>query len=69
MEDCPYLKYNEGVGEPTKDERGGTDTSQLRSVLLQTMMNEVSEFCKQFSKERQRNEHCHQVWDSYSQIC
>ena len=67
LEDSPYLKYNMGVGEPKKNERGEpteeyTDTRQLRSVLLQTMMDEVSDFCKQSVREQDKSVPYHQVW-------
>ena len=67
LEDCPYLKFNEGVGEPKKNERGEptgeyTNTRQLRSVLLKTMMDEVSDFCKQSVREQEKSVPYHQVW-------
>ena len=66
LEKCPYLRYNAGVGEPIMNESGKptgkyTDTRKLRSVLLQTMMDEVSDFCKQSVRMHRKDNPYNQV--------
>ena len=66
LEECPYLKFNEGVGVLKMNARGKptgeyTNTCKLRSVLLETMMDEVSDFCKHSVKT-------HQYGSPYNQV-
>ena len=48
LEDNPAFNYNTGAGELLTDELGKkykTDTRQLGSTIMQTMIEEVSNFC------------------------
>ena len=49
LDDLPAFNYNTGAGEILFDETAGkkvkTDTRQLGSTLMQTMLEEVGNFC------------------------
>ena len=48
LETLPAFIYNTGVGEYITDEQGKrvrTDTRQLGSTLMMTMLREVEDFC------------------------
>ena len=48
LETLPAFNYNTGVGEYFTDEHGNwvrTDTRQLGSTLMTTMLKEVKDFC------------------------
>ena len=56
LDTLPGFNYNTGVGEPMRDEHGvpltdargqiiRTDTRQLGSTLMKTMLDEVANFC------------------------
>ena len=62
LEESPYLKFNVGSGILKPGQREATDTSKLRSVLFETMLDEVSDFCQQYD---QRKSHYHQVSHVY----
>lgn len=54
--DClPAFNYNSGMGEVLKQidtgKRTFTDTRQLGSTLMHTMLSEVSDFCDPSIKE------------------
>ena len=74
LEECPYLKYNQGYapGIAVKDEKTGKavprkrehykDTSKLRSVLFSTMRREVAYFSDQcIGDTHERGRQYHQV--------
>ena len=48
LENIPAFYYNTGAGELITDEQGNkikTDTRQLGSTIMQTMLDEVANFC------------------------
>ena len=46
LDTFPAFNFNTGVGEPLKDGSGRhTDTKQLGSTLMVTMLEEVTNFC------------------------
>ena len=48
LDDLPAFNYNTGVGESIKGEDGKqsfTDTRHLGSILMNTMLKEVENFC------------------------
>ena len=49
LDSHPAFNFNTGIGEPIQDESGHTlvvtDTRQLGSTLMKTMIEEVSNFC------------------------
>ena len=48
LDNLPAFNYNTGVGEYITDEKGKrvpTDTKQLGSTLMMTMLREVEDFC------------------------
>ena len=48
LDNLPSFKYNSGFGEYVVDEQGKkviTDTRQLGSTLMSTMLKEVCDFC------------------------
>ena len=48
LDTLPAFNYNTGIGEPIIDESGQitrTDTRQLGSTLMATMLEEVNNFC------------------------
>lgn len=48
LDTLPAFNYNTGIGEPIVDESGQTvrtDTRQLGSTLMSTMLDEVNNFC------------------------
>ena len=48
LENNPAFNYNTGAGEILIDEHGKkvkTDTRQLGSTIMRTMLEEVSDFC------------------------
>ena len=54
LDNCPSFNYNSGVGELQVDESGKktpTNTKQLGSTLMQTMLMEVGDFCDPKIKE------------------
>lgn len=65
LEESPYLMFNEGSGIPIKDDESGrlrqTDTHKLRSVLLDTMLGEVSQFCEYHDRKDLQKQQYHQV--------
>ena len=78
LEECPYLKYNQGFapGVPIKDRSTGNmfqgeesykDTSRLRSVLFNTMRKEVAYFSEQcIGGMHEKGSQYHQV---HSNLC
>lgn len=68
LEACPSLQFNEGRGEVIIDDDGKrtvTKIEHLRSLLFQTMLREVSNFCDM--KDGQGIVH-QQVMDLYRYI-
>lgn len=66
------MMFNQGLGVPVWDEEGQstgklktTDTQNLRSVLLQTMLDKVSDFCEPPDKKQHKKQHYHQVSYNY----
>ena len=54
LDNLPAFNYNTGVGEYITDEqrkRVRTDTKQLGSTLMKTMLREVEDFCDPAIKE------------------
>ena len=54
LDNLPAFNYNTGVGEYITDEQGNrvcTDTKQLGSTLMTTMLREVEDFCDPAIKE------------------
>lgn len=54
LDNLPSFNYNVGFGEFLKSEQGSkvaTDTRQLGSTLMSTMLREVSDFCDPAIKE------------------
>jgi len=48
LDNLPSFNYNSGGGEYSTDEHGNrflTNTQQLGSTLMRTMLREVSDFC------------------------
>lgn len=49
MENCPQLMYNAGIVDTVKDRTnkviGKRHTREMRSVLMEIMINEVASFC------------------------
>ena len=48
LDNLPAFNYNNGGGEYVKDDQGRytcTNTKQLGSTLMRTMLKEVSDFC------------------------
>lgn len=56
LDRCPAFNYNQGVGEIDNCKGIRTDTTALGSSLMDTMLNEVSDFCNPAIKE---NWSCH----------
>ena len=56
LDRLPFFNYNLGTGEYVQSKSGGepkpSDTSNLGSTLLHTMINEVSDMCDPNSKEK-----------------
>lgn len=54
LDNLPAFNYNTGAGEYYKSETGQkmvTDTRQLGSTLMETMLKEVADFCDPDIKE------------------
>ena len=62
LEESPYLQFNVGFGILKPGQQQATDTSKLRSVLFETMLDEVSDFCQHYDQSKgHRKSHYHQV--------
>ena len=67
LDSLPAFNYNTGIGEPIQDEAGHntrtrTDTRQLGSTLMKTMIEEVSNFCDPAIKRNWSEKPHQQVW-------
>ena len=45
LDNCPAYNYNNGKGEYDKATRTYTDTTELGSTVMDTMLKEVGQFC------------------------
>ena len=61
LDNMPAFNYNTGVGEyiKTGETHYRTDTKQLGSTLVETMLREVADFCNPDIKESWTQK-CHQ---------
>lgn len=71
LDNLPAFNYNTGVGEYTvvKGVRQITDTLELGSTLMETMLKEVSDFCDPAIKESWSQKPHQQVRDSMYKNC
>ncbi len=61
---CPAFNYNPGATEYLQNDNGEkkkNDTRELGSTLMDTMLNEVSDFCDPFIREDWALKPHHQV--------
>ena len=71
LDELPAFNYNTGVGEYITDQRGKrvrTDTKQLGSTLITTMLREVEDFCNPAIKENWSLEPHQQVLTQLAKI-
>lgn len=61
LDNLPSFNFNYGHGEYIGDTGNTTDTSQLGSTLMNTMLKEVRDFCDVDSKENWASKPHHQV--------
>lgn len=61
LEESPFLRFNQGRGVNKPGLSMQTDTHNLRSVLLDTMLDEVSHFCEYHERKDEKKTNYHQV--------
>ena len=72
LDTLPAFNYNTGIGEPIIDESGQTirtDTHQLGSTLMATMLDEVNNFCHPSIQANWSNKPHQQVRHRLDDVC
>ena len=63
LDNLPFFNYNQGEGHEGPGQR--TNTKRLGSTLMQTMLDEVNDFCDPNSKENWKEKTHQQVAKYY----
>ena len=72
LDTLPAFNYNTGIGEPIINESGQTirtDTHQLGSTLMATMLDEVNNFCHPSIQANWSNKPHQQVRHRLDDVC